>query len=163
MISTYSRGSVLIITLLLLLMLTIMAVAQVSFNTTQTHIATNTADVQVAFQTAEGALNEAVNNLLAGNFPANNILSNANGLYLFDQNNAPVWSTVDWNNANAVILSFQGNSNAQASYMIEQLPSVVHPGQNANAPAQVYRITSHAVGASGNASVILQSTVQIQQ
>ena len=163
MITTSSRGSVLIITLLLMLMLTIMAIAQVSFNTTQTHIATNTADAQVAFQTAEGALNEATNNLLAGNFAAINFLSNEKGLYLFNPNNAPVWSTVDWTNANAVVMSFQGKSHAQAAYMIEQLPSVVQPGQNANAPAQVYRITSHAVGASDNSSVILQNTVQIQQ
>ena len=157
------QGSVLIITLLLMLMLTIIAVAQVTFNSTQTHIASNTADEQVAFQTAEGALNEATNNLLAGNFPAASFLSNIKGLYLFNQNNAPVWTTVDWTDANAVIMSFQGNSKAQAAYMIEQLPSVVLPGQNSNLPTQVYRITAQAVGASTNSSVILQNTVEIQQ
>ena len=156
-------GSVLIITLLLMLMLTIIAVTQVLFNITQTHIATNTADVQVAFQTAEGALNQATNNLLAGNYSSSSFLSNANGLYLFNQNNPPVWTTVDWTSPGAVIFSFQGNSNAQAAYIIEQLPAVVAPGQNANSPAQVYRITARAVGASGNTSVMLQSTEQVQQ
>jgi len=155
-------GSVLIITLLLLLMLSVMAIAQMNFNTTQTHIATNTADAQVAFQTAEGALNQATTNLIAGAYPSSSFLSNTNGLYLFNPNNAPLWSTIDWASGNAVIFSFQGNSNARAAYIIEQLPSVVLPGQNASNPAEVYRITARAVGASGGTSVILQSTEQIQ-
>lgn len=157
------HGSVLIITLLLMLMLTIIAVTQVSYNSTQTHIATNSADAQIAFQTAEGALNEATNNLIAGNFSSTGFLSNTNGLYLLDPNNAPVWSTIDWTNAGAVIMSFQGGSSTQAAYMIEQLPSVIRPGQSSSTPTQVYRITAHAVGASGNSPVILQSTEQLQQ
>lgn len=157
------QGSVLIITLLLMLMLTIMAVAQVSYNSTQTHITSNTADEQIAFQTAEGALNEATNNLLAGNFQASGFLANTKGLYLFNPNNAPVWTSVNWTDTNAVIMSFQGNSNAQAAYLIEQLPAVVRPGQNAHFTAQVYRVTAHAIGATTNSSVILQNTIQLQQ
>jgi len=157
------QGSVLILTLLLMVMLTIIAVTQVNFNSTQTHIATNTADEQVAFQTAEGALNEGINNLIAGNFPTASFLSNSNGLYYFNQNNAPIWATVDWTNTSAVILSFQGNSSAQAAYMIEQLPSVIIPGQNTSSPTQVFRITAHGVGASGSSPVTLQSTLELQQ
>lgn len=157
------EGSVLIITLLLMLMLTIMAIAQVSFNNTQTRIATNSADVQVAFHTAEGALSEATNNLLAGNYASSGFLSNLNGLYLPDLSSAPLWATIDWSSSSAVIKSFQGTSNAQAGYMIEQLPSVVRPGQNMSSPTSVYRITARGVGASGNPLVILQSTAQLQQ
>ena len=166
MITTDSRagqtGSVLILTLLVMLMLTIMAVTEVSFNSTQTRIATNTADEQVAFQTAEGALNEATNNLLANNYPTASFLANANGLYLFNATNAPLWTTIDWTNAGAVIMSFQGSSNTKAAYLIELLPSVIKGGQNSGTPTQVYRITARAVGASGNSAVILQSTVQSQ-
>lgn len=157
------QGSVLILTLLLMVMLTVIAITQVNFNSTQTHIATNTADSQVAFQTAEGALNEATNHLIAGTYPTTSFLSNTNGLYYFNQNNAPLWTTVDWTNSNAVILSFQGKSSAPGAYMIEQLPSVILPGQNANSPAQVFRITAHGVGASGSSPITLQSTLQLQQ
>ena len=157
------EGSVLIVTLLLMVMLTAMATTQISYNKTQLHIATNSADVQIAFHTAEGALNEAINNLLAGTYTSSSFLSNLNGLYLPDPSSAALWTTVDWNSNNAVIKSFQGQSNAQAAYIIEQLPSVVKPGQNMNSPTQVYRITARAVGASGNSVVILQSTEQLQQ
>lgn len=156
------EGSVLIITLLLMLMLTVMAITQISFNHTQTHIATNSADVQVAFHTAEGALNEATNNLLAGTYMPSGFLSNTSGLYLPDLSTTPLWTTIDWSSNSAVIKSFQGKSNAQAAYMIEQLPSVVRPGQNMNSPTSVYRITSRGVGASGNAMIMLQSTMQLQ-
>lgn len=159
---TVCQGSVLIITLLLMLMLTVMAVTQVSFNSTQTRIATNTTDIQVAFQTAEGALSAATNNLLAGNYAVGSFLSNTNGLYLSNASSAPLWTTVDWSGVNSTIKSFQGNSNAQAAYIVEQLPSVIRPGQNMSTPTQVYRITSRAVGASGSSSIMLQSTVQIQ-
>lgn len=157
------QGSVLILTLLLMAMLTIIAITQVNFNSTQTHIATNTADSQVAFQTAEGALNEATNNLIAGTYPTTSFLSNSNGLYYFNQDNAPIWTNVDWTNPNAVILSFQGNSKTQGAYMIEQLPSVILPGQNSSSPAQVFRITAHGVGTSGSSPITLQSNLQLQQ
>ena len=155
------KGSVLILALILLLMLTIMAVAEMSVNSTQTRIAANTADEQVAFTTAEAALNEAVNNLLAGQY--SNFAANTNGLYVFNFNNDPWWTTINWTAPGAVIPSFQGQSKAQSAFIIEQLPSIVKPGQNSGSPTQVYRITARAVGASGNTAVILQSDVQIQQ
>lgn len=157
------NGSVLIITLLLMVMLTIIAVSQLSFNSTQTHIATNTADAQIAFETAAGALNDGTNNLFAGTFTTSSFLSNTKGLYNFNPNDAPYWSTVDWTNNNAVISSFQGSSLGQSAYIIEQLPSVIRPGQSMGSSTQVFRITAHAVGASGNSAVILQSTLVIQQ
>lgn len=157
-------GSVLIITLILMIMLTVMAVAEVSFNSTQTRIATNTADGQVAFQTAQGALNEATSNLLAGSYPFNSFTRNTAGMYTLNPSNAPLWTTIDWSNSNAVIMSFRGSSNAQAAFFIEQLPSVIQSGQNMGSPnVYVYRITVRAVGASGNMPTILQSTVQMQQ
>lgn len=156
------KGSVLIITFILLLMISIMAVTQMSLNSTQTHVATNTADAQVAFETAEGALSDATNNLFSNTYTTANFLSNANGLYLFDPTIEPRWTTVDWS-SNAVITSFQGHSSAASAYIIEQLPSSSPSGQDMNRPSYVFRITARAVGASGNGVVLLQSTVQMQQ
>jgi type IV pilus assembly protein PilX len=156
------RGSVLITTLLMLVVLTIMAVSQISLNSTQTHIATNATDAHIAFQTAEGALSDATNNLLANTYTASSFLSNANGLYLLDPNAPPLWTTVDWTNPNSVIMSFQGSSVAPAAFIIEQLPSVIAEGQSLGAETQVYRITVRAVGASGGSAIIIQSTLKVQ-
>lgn len=157
------HGSVLILALILLIMLTVMAVTEMSINTVQTRVAANTTDQQIAFHTAEGALNEATNNLLSGQYSLTDFINNTNGLYLANPANAPLWTTIDWNSSSSVIKSFQGNSIAQSAYIIEQLPSIIVGGQGMNSPANVFRITARGVGASNNAVVILQSTVQIQQ
>lgn len=156
------QGSILIISLILLLALTVIAISQITFNSTQTHIAANSSDSHVAFETAEGALNQATNSLFAGTYPTANFLSNTNGLYFYSASDAPLWTTIDWTSPAAVIMSFQGSSNAQAAYFIELLPSVVQGGQTSSTPTQVYRITARAVGASGGSPVILQRTVQMQ-
>lgn len=156
------RGAVLLITVMLMLMLTILALGLVTLNSTQTRIATNSADVQIAFQTAEAALNQAQSKLLAGNYSVVNFQSNNNGLYLFNPANPPLWTTIVWSGTNT-IASFQGSSKSAAAYFIELLPSVVLPGQNMKKITRVYRVTARAVGASGGAPVLLQATVQIQQ
>lgn len=158
-----SKGSVLIVTLLVLLMLHILAVTQVSLNSTQTHIATNSADAQIAFQTAEGALNEATNNLFANTYTGAQFLSNTNGLYLHDPSLTNRWTSMNWNDSTSMLKGFQGKSYAQGQYIIELMPSIILPGQNMSTPTQVYRITARAVGASGASSVLLQSTLQIQE
>jgi type IV pilus assembly protein PilX len=141
----------------------VLAISQISLNTTQTHIATNSADAQVAFQTAEAVLNEATNNLFANTYTGAQFLSNNNGLYLHDPNLANRWTTIDWSNSTAMLKGFQGHSFSQGQYIIELMPSIILPGQNMSTPTQVYRITTRAVGASGDSPVLLQSTLQIQE
>jgi len=157
------RGSTLFVTAILMLLLIVLALGALSLNTTQTRIATNAADAQIAFQTAEGALNQAQTNIISGNYPASSFQANTNGLYVFSPGSAPLWTTVNWASTSAVISSFTGNSNAPAAYFIELLPPVVRPGQSMKTPTQVFRVTARAVGASGGAPVILQTNVQIQQ
>jgi type IV pilus assembly protein PilX len=142
-------------------MLTVLGLAQVSINTTQTQIATNAADLEISFEKAEGAMNEAVNQMLANNYSTSSFINNANGLYLFDKDSPPKWQTVDWNTG-AVINSFSGSTRLQAKYIIEQLPSVAQPGQNMKALTRIYRVTGRAVGQNGASSVLLQSTLQIR-
>ncbi|MEO6920043.1 MAG: PilX N-terminal domain-containing pilus assembly protein [Collimonas sp.] len=157
------RGATLFITTIMMLLLTILALGAMSLNSMQTRIATNAADAQIAFQTAEGALNQAQTNIIAGNYPPGTFVANSNGLYTFAPASAPLWTTVNWSSSSAAIQSFTGNSSAPAAYIIEQLPSVIRPGQNYKKQTQVFRVTVRAVGASGGAPVMLQSTVQIQQ
>lgn len=156
------RGATLILTLVFLLVLTVLAVSQISVNSLLTRIATNSGDALVAFQTAEGALSQAANLILSGTYSLSNFLANSNGLYVYNASNAPVWSTVNWSGS-AVILSYQGNSSARAAFMIEQLPSVTMPGQSMSKPTLIYRVSARAVGASGNGAVILQAIIAFPQ
>jgi type IV pilus assembly protein PilX len=155
-------GYILLMTLIFLIILTVLALAEVSLNSMQTRVAANATDTEISFEKTEGALNEAINYLLNGTYSASNFLQNANGFYQLDPTAAPLWTTVNWSSSKAVINSFQGNTNSQASYIIEQLPSVVQPGQNMKTPTYIYRITARSTGASGHTAVLLQSTIQIQ-
>lgn len=157
------KGSTLIVALILLVILTVLAVSEVSFNTILTRVAANSSDALVAFNTAEGALSQATTRLLAGTYSTSNFVSNSNGLYLLAPGNAPLWTTVNWSSSATAMQSYQGNSSATAAYIIEQLPSVTLPGQSMAKPTSIYRITARAVGSSGSSPVILQTIIQIPQ
>ena len=158
------RASVLITTLILLIMLTVLALGMLSLNTTQTRIATNTADAQQAYQTAEGALNQASLNVQSGSYAMADFLANTNGLYLFDSATAALWTTLTdagagtggWSDAASAIQCTTCGASTNASYIIEYLPPVAVPGSG---PKRAYRITAHATGISGNSPVMLQGTV----
>lgn len=159
------QGSVLLISIILILALIIVTLGMFNLGSTQTKIATNSADSQIAFQTAEGALAQAEANILAGNFTTSSFAAGQAGLYIFNPANAPLWTTVDWSSSGAVMSSFTGNSRTASAVIIEFLPPYIVPGQSQNSQRQTfaYRITARAVGASGGSPVVLQSTVQVQQ
>lgn len=162
---TSEQGSVLIITIIVLLLLTVLGLGAVALNSTQTRIATNSADAQVSFQTAEGTLRLAESNLVFGIYQHSSFLANTRGLYIQDPTNAPKWNNnTFWSDSNAVLSGFQGQSKIPASFFIEQLPSVVTQGTGfkTSQSVAIYRITAQAVGPSGGSVVRLQSTVKIQ-
>lgn len=155
------RGSVLAVTVILVLMLTLLALGAFSLNTTQTRIAANSADVQVAFQTAEGALSQVQSTI--GTYTQQQFNANTNGLYKFNPANAPLWKTIDWSSGTAVLPGYQGLYSAYpASYFIELLPPVTLPGTSMTPPTPVLvlRVTVRAVGANGSNQepVMLQKT-----
>jgi type IV pilus assembly protein PilX len=157
------RGFVLITVLLLVVLMTVLAIAIVSLNTNQTRIATNAADSQISFQTAEGALNQGVQAVLNGTYSSTQYASNTAGLYTYNAAAAaPLWTTVSWGSSSAVITAFQGNASAPAAYIIEQMPSVIKPGYDTKNPTYVYRITARGVGASSNTVTILQTLISFQ-
>lgn len=156
------QGFILVVTLVFLLMLTILGIAQISINATQTQVATNVNDIETSFEKTEGAVNEAVNKVLNNSINPINFLTNANGFYLFQATQTPIWQTVNWG-SNATTSSFSGLNGSQAHYVVEQLPSVIKPGQNMRSLTRIYRITGRSVGQTGNASVFIQNTMQVQQ
>lgn len=160
--SKQENGYVLLLTLVLLVIMTALALANVSMNTTQTRIAANATDTEISLEKTEGALSGGINNLIKGTYNTTNFLQNNNGLYILNPADPPLWSTANWSSPSSVINGFQGYSTSQASYIIEQLPSIAKPGQNMKTPTRIYRITARAIGANGNTTVMLQSTVQMQ-
>lgn len=157
------QGYILLTTIVLLIMLTLLALSQVSMNTSQTRVAANYNESEVSFEKTEGAINEAINKLISSAYISASFLNNTGGLYLLDQSSPAKWTSVNWSSGDVINSSFNGGTGAQPAYLIEQLPSIIQPGQNMNKPTHVYRVTARSVGASGNSSVILQSTLQIQQ
>lgn len=161
--TVHKKGFALITTLVLLTMLTILALSQISTNSTQTKMATNATDSETSFEKTEGTVNEATNKMINSSYTSDQFLQNGSGLYVFDQNATPLWQTLNWDSSVSAIRGFSGLAGSQANYIIEQLPSVVQPGQNLRSMTRIYRITGRTTGQSGQSSVLLQSTLQIQR
>ena len=159
--STQQSGFIIITTLILLIMITVLAVSLTARNSGQTQMVTNTTDSLISFQKAEGALNQAVSQLVKGNYTPSGFAQNSSGLYLLQSDKPPVWSTINWN-SDAAIKSFGGLVGPEAQYIIEQLPSVVQPGQSMTRMTRIYRVTGRVVDQNGNSSVLLQTTIQMQ-
>ncbi len=168
--STHARagGFVLLTALVMLLVLTLAALVAIVYQANQARVAGNTANAQISFETAEGALRIAEGAMLSGqyvNVPFT--VAGNNGLYLFDPASTPVWAASStWSSSGTTMASpYQGLSSAAPQVVIEQLPSVAMPGQSIASvqygggvqPSRVYRITARAVGANGKAPSMVQS------
>lgn len=168
------HGSVLIIGLLLLLILTLLGLSSMGTTLLQEKMANNMRDQNLAFQAAEAALQDGEQYVI-GNAPVGFNSSCNGGLCLPSTTGTPVWATVNWSNPANVITASPPLSYlaAQPAYIIEQLPPVPTPGVNlsqqqyGNPPPQFYRITARATGgnvaasgAGGVSVTMLQSVYQ---
>lgn len=157
-----------VIALVMLVVLTLLATASARMTLMEERMTGNTQDRDIAFQAAEAGLRAGEGQAQVPVLPAFD--ANLPGLYTPAAPGAdPVWATVDWDNANAV-LSYQELADAPgtlaeatASYIVEQLPKVTTPGQSLAVDTTVddsafFRVTSRGVGVSGNATVTLQTT-----
>ena len=159
-------GTVLIVSLVLLLVLTILGLSGMQASGLQERMAGNLHDASLAFLAAEAALREGERLVSSPVLPE---FENRDGLYVYaptesDYDSAiPVWRRAgwSWDQARAYQGSLQ-NRSAAPRYVIEELPRVLPPGASAAAdeplPDQaVYRITARARGGSDASEVILQS------
>lgn len=157
------HGFVLITALMMIVILTLLALAGESLTSTQTRIAANSASQQATFQAAEGALSQAQAALLGGLYATGNFYSNAGGLYTYNPSVAPIWNAANfWSPGSAAVtVSTWGAlpTGVNAAYIIEKFPPVSGLGTT----NLVYRITAEASQASGGAPVMLQSIIEISQ
>lgn len=159
-------GSVLLVSLIMLLLLTLVAVAGMQGTILQERMTGNLRDRDLAFQAAEAALREA--ETFIRNNP-NTIYGNSNGLYQVNAANLPNWQARTTTAGNGSITyggNFQGVA-AQPIYYIEQISTIQPPGTETEGGNVVpeppfYRITALGVGGSDSTSVVLNSVYRVQ-
>jgi type IV pilus assembly protein PilX len=174
-----SRGAVLIVALILLLILTLIGVTAARMQTAQEGMARNDDNHQLALQAAEAALRdgESIINLHGeADFLADN-----NGLFdlpseLQATTPGSVADTINWSSPGTQTMQYSGATlggvptpQQGAQIIIESLPPVAGPGTQLNggngygasavSQWQVYRVTVHAQGGDSTSSVTLQSIV----
>jgi type IV pilus assembly protein PilX len=160
------QGSVLLVSLIMLLLLTLVAVGGMQGTILQERMTGNLRDRDLAFQAAEAALREA--ETFIRNNP-NTIYGNSNGLYQVNAANRPNWqtrTTTAGNGSTTYDGNFQGVA-SQPTYYIEQISTIQPPGTeteggNAVSEPPFYRITALGVGGSDSTSVVLNSVYRVQ-
>ena len=162
--SKKQRGTALIVSLLILLVLTILGVAAMSTTTMEEKMAGNSRKIDLAFQSAESALRDAQTDPAIKNDLTTFDSTCTNGLCLPSVTGTPVWDTVNWSTNARIYGAYTGATAIPGVpapvYIIEKMPPVVTPGNNlgqAGSSSQVYRITSRATGPGGVVVVELQS------
>ncbi len=165
------RGSALIISLLILLLMTIIGVTALQTGALQERMAGNARDRQIAFEAAEAALRDA-EELLTGN--PGITFSNSNGMWQpngIGQNAR--WNTVNWGQGSGDIREYAVTGDGfdtlsrNPAYIVEQLPPA--PGDSDSLASDeplpdmlMFRITARGWGGSTTTSVMLQSVFRMQ-
>lgn len=154
------KGVVLIVSMIMLLLLTLLAVSSMNTTIMEEKITSNYKDKNTAFQSAEAALRDGERYLR--NTTPLPIFTGANGLYQPTNSGAPRWNLVVWTDA-AQRKSYVGLTGVadQPNYIIEELFPIINTKGSAQVGVelenQFYRVTSQAVGSSETALVMLQS------
>ncbi|WP_455201815.1 pilus assembly PilX family protein [Kaarinaea lacus] len=166
----HQSGSVLIISLIIMLVLTILGVSGMKSAVLEEKMAGNVRDTQLAFQAAEATLREAEQ------YINTNIVSltdfdtdGSDGLY--DKSQQRLWDNISWNSSDSIEYTSFNTSyavNAAPRFIIQHLASQQNDvdqlnldnyGQGTGAGrVEMFLITARATGSSGNNIVMLQTT-----
>lgn len=168
----HQAGVVLIVALIFVLLLSIVGIAAIRGSGLQEAMTSNMRDRSIAFSSAEAGLRVAEGTDLGG-LTLEKSFDGSEAGYYADLNAAAdspeSWDSSAWSTRSVLISSHLiGNAVEQARYVIEYVPTEIHPGETGGArdeeatrsleDLQVYRITSRGVGMTTNSEVILQST-----
>lgn len=153
-------GSALIISLVFLLILTMIGIASIQDSTLQERMAGNERDRNLAFQTAEAALRVGEDHLRQAGIVFS--ASGTNGLMSPDYTGVrPIEDAYPWANRSQQVSDSYAGVQSAPRYTIEWLTTQTFaPSDEGEVPVvNSYRVTARAAGGSGDAVVILQSTV----
>lgn len=167
---TMQKGFVLIVSLVILIMVTLLALSAVNTSVFEERMAGNGRDRSLAFEAAEYAMREAQDFLSQAVLPAFTTTGGTGGLYR-DLNTSPsgqkeevYWrDTHDWASKAVAVTKADGvlSGQTQPKYVIEEYPAITCTGYSKKwpppPPRNVYKVTARALGQSSEAVVILQS------
>lgn len=181
-------GAILIVSVILLVVLTLLAIAGLRSATLQERMAGNARDRAIAFQAAESALMGAEKLIGAGLPAANGTVTAAKactkgvfrldadgvpyfaskdltftgGAVKWDGGNPDFWNDWPWETANCYYqdnVTYVADADlGKAGKPIEKPRYVIEEIPKDNGNIQMYRVTAHGFGSSKNAVVILQAT-----
>jgi type IV pilus assembly protein PilX len=174
------RGAVLVVSLLLLLVMSVLALGASQATRMQDRMAGNSRDNDLAFQSAEAGLRKAERLIDDPGLGAAPIPCSSGRCQVFELNvlpsdiayrtpsgwwNGNAWSystDLTWTTANVGALSGTGMAHRDSQYVIEEVEEVPDalsiPPTGPPASRIYYRITSAAEGGTDRAVVVLQST-----
>lgn len=161
------NGSVLLVSLIMLLLLTLVAVGGMQGTILQERMTGNLRDRDLAFQAAEAALREA--EAFIRDNPGT-VYNNDNGLYSVSNPNRPDWRVrgelEDGNGFITYGSDFPGVA-AKPVYYIEEINTFQPAGTSTEAgvavpPPPFFRITALGTGGSATTSVVLTSVFRAQ-
>jgi len=156
------HGMALIVSLIMLLLMTLLSISSMRTTILEEKIAGNYKDRNTAFQAAEAGL-RAGENYLRTTMVLPIFNGSTIGLYQPTTSGDARWETVDLTNASEAV-PYNGLAGVAATpnYIIEELQPVTESGGSIEVGTALenrfYRVTSHAVGGTATAVVMLQST-----
>jgi len=160
------KGSVLLVSLIMLLLLTLIAVGGMQGTILQERMTGNLRDRDLAFQAAEAALREA-EELVRDDPDSGDYAENDDGFYEVNDDNRPEWfSRSDIENGNGFITyggNFPGVA-AQPRYFIERL-GIEEAPLDASDPVPLpsyFRITALGTGGADNTQVVLATVYKVR-
>ncbi len=166
----HQRGTVLFVSLLLLVVLTLIGVTAARMQSVEEVIARNEDNHQLALQAGEAALREGEATLAAGILSDINFESNSAGTYVLLTELLGAGSIADTTNWGAGAITYAGPGlasvplAAQPQYVLEALPPVQMPGDppctamyGGASGCTVTRVSAQATGGDGTSSITIQS------
>lgn len=158
------RGSALIVSLLMLVVLTLIGITAVGTSTLEEKMAGNIRDQHVAFQAAEVALRDA-EDFIEG-LASTAAFDGTDGLYPTDSDPDIDPNSATWTGSNSIVYSGTvGNAKSAPRYIIQLLGSQGNSDVNLGGYGDSsgvgaitdFRITAKGTGISDNSAVILQA------
>lgn len=165
------RGTALVMTLVILLLLTMLGITAINTSTLEERMAGNTKDQNLSFQAAETALRAAETWVQSTTAATQLAVNNANGIYTpADPLLTPleIWDSVDWSSGNVVsyprvpggptVTGGLSEVDNQPRYIIENVDT--KPLSPTGTQVTV-RITARGTGASDTTVSMVQSTYSV--
>ena len=159
----YQRGSVLVVALIFLLLLSIVGLGAMQSSTLQERMAGNSRDMNTAFQAAEAALREAetyLTSVTLGTFTS----TGTDGRYACTAGTEciPDWadsSSTGWKAKTGTALN---SVHKTPEYVIRRLPPIADPSGSlvSDQPAstlEIYEITARGFGTSGESAAVVRT------